>query len=387
MRSRPGRALMMSAASSFDGSRRIVVKTGSALIASAGRPRTAWLAGLATDIATLRARNLDVLLVTSGAIALGRDALGTSRPRRLEEKQAAAAFGQTVLMRTLETAFAPHGIRVAQSLLTLEDTENRRRWLNARATLETILGAGGLPVINENDTVATDEIRYGDNDRLAARVAQMVSADTLVLLSDIDGLYTADPRVDPTARHIADVREITAEHDAMAGTANRAAGVGSGGMATKLAAARIAFAAGCRTVITLGDRPHPLCALEEGARATAFIPPLSPQTARRVWLESHLSPEGAVLVDSGAVRALVETGASLLPVGVTGVAGQFERGAAVEVRGPDGVAIAKGVTAYASGDIAGIAGLKSEEIAERLGWRGRPAVIHRDDLVLLGRGP
>ncbi len=368
-----------------DAARRIVVKTGSALIAAAGEPRTEWLAGLARDIAALRARGLDLLLVTSGAIALGRDALGPDRPRRLEEKQAAAAFGQTVLMRTLEAAFAPHGLPIAQSLLTLEDTENRRRWLNARATLETILGAGGLPVINENDTVATDEIRYGDNDRLAARVAQMVSADTLILLSDIDGLYTADPRHDPSAEHIPELREITARHDAMAGAANHEAGVGSGGMATKLAAARIAFAAGCRTVITLGDRPDPLLALETGARATWFLPPLTPQTARRVWLESHLSPEGAVLADAGAVRALVETGASLLPVGVTGVVGQFERGAAVEVRGPDGTAVAKGVTAYASGDITDIAGLKSEAIAERLGWRGRPAVIHRDDLVLTGR--
>lgn len=377
----------MSAPAGFKAARRIVVKTGSALIATKGTPRTAWLGNLAADIAALRARGLDVLLVTSGAIALGRDALGPDKPRKLEEKQAAAAFGQTVLMRTLEAAFAPHGIRVAQSLLTLDDTESRRRWLNARSTLETILGVGGLPVINENDTVATDEIRYGDNDRLAARVAQMVSADTLVLLSDVDGLYTADPGLDPSAEHVPVVQAIDHRHDAMAGAANRKAGLGSGGMATKLAAARIAFEAGCRTVITLGDRPAPLLALEDGARCTWFLPDQTPETARRAWLKSHLNPEGIIMVDAGAVRALVETRASLLPVGVTGVSGQFERGAAVEVHGPDGGTIAKGVTAYSSGDIADIAGLQSDAVAETLGWQGRPAIIHRDDLVLFGAGP
>ncbi|MEO1786174.1 MAG: glutamate 5-kinase [Pseudomonadota bacterium] len=373
----------MSERPSLRTAQRIVVKTGSALIAAGGRPRTDWLAGLASDIVTLRNRGLDVLLVTSGAIALGRDALGPARPRKLEEKQAAAAFGQTVLMQALDAAFAPHGVGVAQSLLTLDDTEMRRRWLNARATLDTILSAGGLPVINENDTVATDEIRYGDNDRLAARVAQMVSADTLVLLSDIDGLYTCDPRTMPGAAHIGEVTEITTAHDQMAGGANREGQVGSGGMATKLAAARIAFGAGCRTVITLGDRERPLLGLEDGARATWFLPPLSPLSARRAWLESHLSPEGAVLVDAGAAKALCETGASLLPVGVVGVEGHFERGAAVAVLGPGGQAIAKGVTAYASADIAGIAGLHSDAVEAKLGYRGRPAVIHRDDLVLL----
>lgn len=366
----------------FEGSKRIVIKTGSALIADGDTPRLAWLQGLASDISSLRKRGLDILLVTSGAIALGRGALGENRPKRLEDKQAAAAFGQPVLMRTLEAAFAPHAIRVAQSLVTLDDTEVRRRWLNARATLETILAAGGLPIVNENDTVATDEIRYGDNDRLAARIAQMVSADTLVLLSDIDGLYTGDPRQDADARFVPEVAAITPDIDAMAGPANRGADVGSGGMATKLAAARIAFAAGCRTVITLGDRPTPLIALETGARATWFIPPVSPQAARHTWLESHLSPEGAVSVDAGAAQALMERGASLLPVGVTGVTGQFERGAAIDVLSEEGTHIAKGVTAYASSDIADIAGLKSDAVAAKLGWHGRPAIIHRDDLVL-----
>ena len=365
--------------------RRVVVKTGSALVAQDGAPREAWLGGLAADMAALRREGREVVLVSSGAIALGRNALGAAgRGRlRLEEKQAAAAFGQPVLMRVLDSAFAPHGIRAAQSLLTLSDTENRRRWLNARATLETILTAGGLPVINENDTVATDEIRYGDNDRLAARVAQMISADCLILLSDVDGLYTADPRRDPSAKHIPELSELTAAHEAMAGGANEDAGVGSGGMATKLAAARIAYAAGCATAITAGDRPKPLLALAEGARATWIHPPLSPARARETWLAGHLKPEGALVVDDGAVRALRD-GASLLPVGVAAVEGHFERGAAVEVRDTNGRAIAKGVTAYGSADIARIAGRRTEDVEALLGWRGRPAVIHRDDLVLMG---
>ena len=361
--------------------RRIVVKTGSALIADGADARTAWLADLASDMAALRADGRELILVSSGAVALGRPALGGSVPKRLEEKQAAAAFGQPRLMRELDRVFAPHGIQVAQALLTLADTENRRRWLNARATLETLLSAGGLPIINENDTVATDEIRYGDNDRLAARVAQMVSADALILLSDIDGLYTADPRRDPEARHLPWLSQILPEHDAMAGGANAEAGFGSGGMATKLAAARIAHAAGCATAITLGNRPKPLSALMEGARATWIVPDVTPETARRTWLAGHLKPEGVLYVDAGAVRAL-SAGASLLPVGVRSVEGRFERGAAVEVRGPKGDAVAKGVVAYGAEDIALIAGQQSEAVVERLGWRGRPAVIHRDDLVL-----
>lgn len=361
--------------------RRIVVKTGSALIADGADARTAWLADLASDMAALRADGRELILVSSGAVALGRPALGGSVPKRLEEKQAAAAFGQPRLMRELDRVFAPHGIQVAQALLTLADTENRRRWLNARATLETLLSAGGLPIINENDTVATDEIRYGDNDRLAARVAQMVSADALILLSDVDGLYTADPRRDPEARHLPWLSQILPEHDAMAGGANAEAGFGSGGMATKLAAARIAHAAGCATAITLGNRPKPLSALMEGARATWIVPDVTPETARRTWLAGHLKPEGVLYVDAGAVRAL-SAGASLLPVGVRSVEGRFERGAAVEVRGPKGDAVAKGVVAYGAEDIALIAGQQSEAVVERLGWRGRPAVIHRDDLVL-----
>lgn len=370
-----------------DTARRIVVKTGSALIAGEdGAPRTDWIARLAADIAALIEEGREVLLVTSGAIALGRAALGQGAPKKLEEKQAAAAFGQPVLMRTLAAAFAPHGRPVAQALLTLQDTEQRRRWLNARATLTAILAAGGVPVINENDTVATDEIRYGDNDRLAARVAQMMSADLLVLLSDVDGLYTDDPYRNKDARHIAELTDISSEHEAMAGGANAGAGLGSGGMATKLAAARIAHAAGCATAITLGARLRPLADLMAGARATWVLPATTPAKARAAWLASHLHPEGEIRIDEGAARALAR-GASLLPVGVIGVDGQFERGAAVQVTGADGAALAKGVTAYSAADIARIAGLKSEAAAERLGWRGRPAIIHRDDLVLLRPAP
>ncbi|MFN4101973.1 MAG: glutamate 5-kinase, partial [Pararhodobacter sp.] len=329
--------------------KRIVVKTGSALIAEAGAPRREWLAALAADIATLRGRGKEVILVSSGAVALGRPALGAPWQARLEQKQAAAAIGQPRLMAALGDALAPHSLTCGQALLTPGDTENRRRWLNARATLETLLEAGVIPIINENDTVATDEIRYGDNDRLAARVAQMMGADVLILLSDIDGLYTADPRVDPRAEHIPFLEALSPEHDAMATGANASAGVGSGGMVTKLAAARIAHAAGCSTLITLGNRTRPLGAIEAGERATLIAAKLSPARARSAWLEGHLKPEGEILVDDGAAKAL-GTGASLLAVGVRGVTGQFERGAAVSIMAPDGRVIAKGVTAYGTED-------------------------------------
>ncbi len=360
--------------------RRIVVKTGSALMAEKGQPRRAWLAHLAADIAHLRHRGQDVLLVSSGAVALGRSDLGSPAHPRLDQKQAAAAIGQPRLMAAVAEALAPHGISVGQALLTLSDTETRRRWLNARATLETLLESGILPVINENDTVATDEIRYGDNDRLAARVAQMMGADVLVLLSDIDGLYTADPGTHPGAEHIPFLEALTAEHDAMATGSNAVAGVGSGGMVTKLAAARIAHAAGCSTIITLGNRDHPLRAIDDGERSTIIAATLSPARARESWLHGHLKPEGDIVVDQGAARALT-SGASLLAVGVTGVSGHFERGAAVTVRTQDGVVIAKGVTAYSAADIQRIAGCRTEDAEAILGFRGRPAIIHRDDMV------
>lgn len=360
---------------------RIVVKVGSALIAESGSVRQTWLNQLAEDIAERRAAGQEVILVSSGAIALGRNKLGPERPRKLEEKQAAAALGQPLLMAALTQAFAPQDIPVAQTLLTLEDTENRRRWLNARATLETLLGAGAIPVINENDSVATDEIRYGDNDRLAARVAQMMSADVLVLLSDIDGLYTADPRHTPNAEHLPVIRDLTADHDAMASGSNAQADLGSGGMTTKLTAARIAQSAGCATVITLGSEERPLQALLSGARATWILSTLTPDTARQIWLKGHLTPEGSISVDSGAATAL-KGGASLLPVGVTTTQGEFARGAAVAIKDPDGQTIAKGISAYSSVDIARIAGRQSDQIEQELGFRGRPAVVHRNDLVL-----
>lgn len=366
----------------FSRAKRIVIKTGSALIAEAGAPRRDWLAALSADIASLRHRGKDVILVSSGAVALGRSALGAPYQGRLEQKQAAAAIGQPRLMAALAEALTPHGISCGQALLTPGDTENRRRWLNARSTLETLLEAGIVPVINENDTVATDEIRYGDNDRLAARVAQMMGADVLILLSDIDGLYTADPRAHPDATHIPFLEALTPEHDAMATGANASAGVGSGGMATKLAAARIAHAAGCSTIITLGNRPHPIGAIEAGERATLIASRITPAKARAAWLEGHLKPEGEILVDEGAARALA-SGASLLAVGVRDVRGHFERGAAVAVLSLDGRMIAKGVTAYGTDDIRRIAGRHTDEAEAILGWRGRPAIIHRDDMVRL----
>ena len=365
----------------LESAKRIVVKVGSALIAEAGFVRQTWLDQLAVDIAARREAGQEVILVSSGAIALGRNTLGPERPRKLEEKQAAAALGQPLLMAALTQAFAPQGISVAQTLLTLDDTENRRRWLNARATMETLLGAGAVPVINENDSVATDEIRYGDNDRLAARVAQMMSADILVLLSDIDGLYTADPRSNENAEHLPIIRDLTAEHDAMASGSNAQADLGSGGMTTKLTAARIAQSAGCSTVITLGTENRPLQALLAGGRATWILSTLSPDTARQIWLKGHLTPEGSISIDAGAATALVG-GASLLPVGVTTIQGEFGRGAAVAIKDPDGQIIAKGVSAYSSIDIARIAGLQSDQIEKELGFRGRPAIVHRNDLVM-----
>lgn len=367
-------------ADALSSARRIVVKTGSALMAESGQPRRAWLENLAADIATCRGRGQEIILVSSGAVALGRASLGAAGTARLDQKQAAAAIGQPRLMAALAEAFSPHAITIGQALLTLSDTETRRRWLNARATLETLMEAGVVPVINENDTVATDEIRYGDNDRLAARVAQMMGADLLVLLSDIDGLYTADPRNHPDAEHIGALNALMPEHDAMATGANSASGVGSGGMITKLAAARIAHAAGCSTVITLGNRDNPLLALTQGARATLIRAHITPARAREAWLAGHLQPEGIITVDAGAARAL-KGGASLLAVGVTGVEGGFEKGAAVAVKGPDGKVIAKGVTAYSAADIQRIAGRHSEETETILGYRGRPAIVHRDDMV------
>jgi len=362
--------------------RRVVVKVGSALLVegSTGRVNRAWLDSLAEDLAAIRARGQEVVLVSSGAIALGRRELGLAAGKlKLEESQAAAAVGQIRLAHAWKEVLEQRGFTVAQVLLTLGDTEERRRYLNARNTLTTLLRLGAIPVINENDTVATAEIRYGDNDRLGARVAQMVSADCLVLLSDVDGLYTADPTRDPGARFIAEVPRITPEIEAMAG--GSASEVGSGGMATKVMAAKIAVAAGCSLCIAAGRELNPLRRVESGARCTWFLAEASPVTVRKQWIAGLLRPAGELAVDEGAVRAL-RAGKSLLPAGVVQVKGRFDRGDAVLVRDPEGVEIARGLAAYSSADAERIRGRRSAELEALLGYRGRDEMIHRDDLVL-----
>ncbi len=375
-------ALRKTAAPALSSARRLVIKVGSALLVDEekGDIRRAWLDALADDVARLKKRGVEVLLVSSGAIAAGRRHLGLlHKGLKLEEKQAAAATGQIRLAHAWQGALARHDITVAQILLTPDDTEQRRRHLNARSTINQLFKLGAVPVINENDTVATDEIRFGDNDRLAARVAQMVSADTLILLSDIDGLYTADPRSNPDAKHIGVVAEITPEIEAMAGEAPD--GFSHGGMVTKIIAAKIALSAGCRMVIALGKSQHPIAAIEEGAACTWFVPSAEPKTARKRWIAGSLKPVGTLRVDAGALTALA-AGKSLLPAGITGVDGNFERGDLVVVCGPTGAEVARGLVAYSSADAARIKGHKSREIETLLGYRGRDEMIHRDDLVL-----
>jgi glutamate 5-kinase len=367
----------------LSGAMRVVVKIGSALLVdqAAAAPRHLWLDGLAQDIAALRSGGTDVIVVSSGAIALARRSLGLTAPKlRLEEKQAAAAVGQIRLAQAWSEALSQQGLTAAQLLLTLDDTEERRRYLNARSTLTTLLGLGCVPVINENDSVATTEIRFGDNDRLAARVAEMVQADRLILLSDIDGLYTTDPRRDPTAAHLPFIDRITPEIEAMGG--EPPAGYSSGGMRTKLVAARIATQAGCAMAIAFGHTEHPLRALANGARCTWFAPAPEGRTARKRWILGSLQPLGSIVVDAGAARALI-AGRSLLPAGVQRIEGQFSRGDPVIVRSSMGQTLAHGLSAYASDDATRIMGHQSDEIEAILGWRGRDEIIHRDDLVLL----
>jgi glutamate 5-kinase len=364
--------------------KRLVVKIGSALLVDeeTGALRRDWLDALADDVAACHKRGQQILLVSSGAIAVGRRQLGLTRKDRalrLEEKQAAAAVGQIRLAHAYEQTLARHGITVAQILVTPDDTEERRRHLNARNTLMQLMSLGVIPVINENDTVGTTEIRFGDNDRLAARVAAMVSADTLVLLSDIDGLYERDPRVDPTARHLEEVAAVTPEIEAMAGSAP--VGYSSGGMVTKLQAAKIATTSGCRMAIADGRPPHPLKRLEDGGPCTWFLATATPLTARKTWIAGALNPVGTLTVDEGAEKALKQ-GRSLLPVGVKAVSGYFERGDAVAIVDATGREIAKGLSAYSSEDAVLIAGHNSREIEDILGYRGRGEIVHRDDLVL-----
>ena len=354
--------------------RRLVIKVGSALLVDSrtGRLNRSWLETLADDITAAAKRGQQVIVVSSGAIALGRRHLGLATGKlRLDESQAAAAVGQIRLARAWQEILEDRGLAVAQVLLTLDDTEDRRRYLNARATLNTLLGLGAVPVINENDTVATTEIRYGDNDRLAARVAQMASAECLVLLSDIDGLYT-------NAAFIPEVREIDARIDAMA--TGPTSGVGSGGMTTKVAAARIAVGAGCSLCIASGHRNHPLAAIEDGERCSWFLPTASPVATRKQWIAGTLKPSGILNVDTGAAGAL-RNGKSLLPAGVVSVTGQFGRGDTVSVM-YQGAEIARGLVAYQSSEAQMIAGRRSSEIETLLGYVGREEIIHRDDLVV-----
>jgi glutamate 5-kinase len=370
--------------------RRIVVKVGSSLLvdAKAGRLREAWLESLVADIAGLHAGKRDVLVVSSGAIALGRSVLKLPPGRiELEESQAAAAVGQIVLARTWTEALSRHGMTAGQILVTLGDTEERRRYLNARATIDKLLEWRAVPVINENDTVATTEIRYGDNDRLAARVATMVSADLLVLLSDIDGLYDAPPATVPSARHIPLVERITPEIEAMAGSAG--SDLSRGGMQTKIEAGKIATGAGTHMVIASGLVDHPLDAVakasdkasEKGARCTWFLTGANPVTARKKWIAGSLEPKGTFGIDAGAVAAL-RRGNSLLPVGVVKVEGEFARGDAVVIRGPDGTEVGRGLSAFDAEDAHKIRGRSSADIDSILGFTGRAEMIHRDDLVV-----
>jgi len=362
--------------------KRVVVKIGSALLVDAetGRLKRAWLEALADDVASLRKREQQVVIVSSGAIALGRRHLGlASGTLKLEESQAAAAAGQIRLAHAYQETLARHDIGVAQVLLTAEDTEDRRRYLNARNTIDTLLKLGAVPVINENDTVATAEIRFGDNDRLAARVAAMIGADALVLLSDIDGLYTADPGLDPAATLIREVHEITPDIEAIAGGPRSADS--RGGMVTKIQAARIAVTAGCGMLIASGKVLHPLKAVSGGGMSTWFRPVASPKTARKQWIAGSIKPAGTVVIDAGALKAL-KRGTSLLPAGVAAVEGRFERGDCVLIKDQDGAVVGRGLIAYAVEDAQRIKGHKSAEIEAILGYRGRDEMVHRDDLVL-----
>jgi glutamate 5-kinase len=365
-------------ATALTAARRVVVKIGSALLVEAGHLREAWLHALAVDVAALREGGAEVVIVSSGSIALGRAVLGLPQgPLALEQSQAAAAVGQIRLARAYEEVLAPHGINAGQVLLTLDDTHDRRRYLNSRATLGTLLALGVVPIVNENDTIATDEIRYGDNDRLAAQVAVTIGADLLVLLSDVDGLYTGNPQSDPSARHLPVIEAITSEVEGMAG--DPLSPFSKGGMKTKIMAARTATSGGCAMLIAAGQGMNPLAALSSGARATLFKAQGDPRSARKGWIAA-MKPKGAVHVDAGAARALA-SGKSLLPAGVVRVEGQFHRGDAVGIVGPDGP-LGVGLAGYDAAEARMIAGHHSTEIETILNHPGRVALIHRDEMAL-----
>ena len=366
----------------FDRAKIIVIKVGSSLLVDDDKNviNTAWLKGIAGDIVALKSEGKNVVVVSSGAIALGCRLLKIKNEKlKLQEKQAAAAAGQVLLAHAWMGALGTHQMQTAQILLSPDDTETRRKHINARTTMLTLLQLGAIPVVNENDTVATAEIRFGDNDRLAARVAAMVGADTLVLLSDVDGLYTANPNSDDAATHLAKVPQITSDIIAMAGPANAA--YASGGMVTKLEAARIATSAGCQMVICNGKNLAPLTRLRAGAKHTLFTATHSPHTARKKWIAGSLSPKGKIRIDDGAVSALQE-GRSLLPAGMIEVTGQFDRGDLIEVEKKAGTVIGHGLSSYSSDEAILICGHKSNEIETILGYRGRDEMIHADDLVI-----
>lgn len=366
----------------WDRARRIVVKIGSALLAdrATGDLKTEWLASLIDDVATLRKAGRQVVLVSSGAVALGRFKLGLPKGAlELEQSQAAAAVGQISLAAAYQALAGQHGMTVAQILLTLGDTEQRRRYLNARHTIETLLELGAIPVVNENDTVATAEIKYGDNDRLSARVASMVSADCLVLLSDIDGLYTAPPHADPNAEHIPVVTEITPQIEAMAGAPGTE--LSKGGMKTKIEAGKIALGAGTNMVITTGAVLHPLRAIADGSKVTWFLANQDPITAKKRWIAGQLEPRGTLFIDAGAEKALF-SGKSLLPAGVTRLDGTFDRGDAVIIRSADGRELGRGLVAYPRSEAEKIAGKRSADIESLIGYNGGDELVHRDDMAL-----
>ena len=363
---------------------RLVLKVGSSILCGEEGVHRDWLASLAGELAALRAKGVEIVIVSSGAIALGRRQLKLGRGLRLDEKQAASAAGQASLMQAWQTAFAETDAVVAQILITLDDTEDRRRYLNARSTFRTLLDLGAIPVVNENDTVATSEIRYGDNDRLAAHAAQLLEADTLLILSDVDGVYDADPRTSDLAKRYDVIEAITPEIENAAAGPNAAAGVGSGGMESKLAAATIAVQTGCAVIIAPGHIDQPLSTVLSGGPATLIRETGSASNARQRWIAGRLKPAGALHIDTGAAKALRD-GASLLPAGVVLVDGSFARGDAVSLIDPGGARVGQGLAAYDSDEIERIAGRKSDEIEKLLGYRRRPAVVEKNDMALVGK--